>query len=242
MQRTHLSIWLRPDGFSYRADGGEQCHHLVSPAGDDFYRRMEDAMMDCDDLMDTYGARTCIVETTRFALVPPDADDATAQAMYRLTQPETERPEIVLRDGPILFGLDEDFYRFMQRTFDGELAFTHPLNRLRALCGDATDALPPAGPSIAPAQVIVCITPEAIDLLVYRTTLLLANRYETAELANMVYYIINTWQRCALDPLRDELVLTGDTSLAARLRVQLAPMVKNLRVQTYQAVDKSMPE
>ena len=246
MNGNHLSIWLRPDGFSYRVDDGERVDVAVAPAGDDFYRHVEDAMLGCDAMLEDYASMDCVVETSRFALVPPDADAATAEAMYRLTLSEATKEEVLLRDGPVLFGLDREFYLFMQRTFDDAVAYFHPLNRLRTFCGDTTDAPPlpsPDTPSIAPTQVVVNTRPDAIEVLVYRSAaLLLANRYATSELTNMVYYIMNTWQRCDLDALRDHLILTGDTFLAARLRVQLAPMVKNLRVQTYQEVDKSMPE
>ena len=247
MNGNHLSIWLRPDGFSYRADDGERLHVPLAPAGGDYHRRLADAMLAEDALLADYATTDCLVLTTRFVLVPPDADGATAEAMYRLALTEAPQPEALLRDGPILFGLDHECYHFMQRTFAGDVAYRHPLGRLRALCGDMADA-PSSPPSpdaltLAPAQFVVGVQTDAIDLLVYRSSaLLLANRYQTAELASMAYYIMNTWQRCELDALRDHLILTGDTSLAARLRVQLAPMVKNLRVQTYQEVDKSMPD
>ncbi len=209
-----ISIRLQPDGFSYSGQ-----FHAVLP-GADFIQRLEEALLDALQNEEANNF-DCTVETTRYAIIPAEADNTLAKQMYQLcqAQPETEEDVLMQNAGDqqfrIAFGIDHQLYTFLQRNL-GQVTFTHPLVWLYDTWTGRQETEADC--------MIVEASEKAINLLIYKNGRLhTAHRSNVSGTDNQTYYVMNLWTLNNLDVIEHKIYLQNATN---ELQNQLSQYIK----------------
>ena len=223
--------------------------HEVTP-GPDFQQRLHEAVLNVLPESETPLDLTVQVLSERVVILPPDTDPELAASMYHVTLSDLDEPEHVLLQPLTLpsgqcvtlcFGIDRQLYLFLERNC-GDLRFEHHLatllHRAAPSAAPSSSSLRPqvslsqlsmAAPSSTQASLATVVTPQFLELALFRAgQLVLANVYRTSQANNRRYYVLNTWLRENLDQLNDLLLIFGKGDPASQLHQDLRPFIKHI--------------
>lgn len=185
---------------------------LADDGGDDaaYLKSLEDFVYANPLLLCDFASVDVIVETSRFAVVPAELSDDDSVRMLRMTHPDMEKdaavevtrlPEL---KAAVAMGLPQPLVSFLRRTFP-TVTLAHSLVPLMRFFRSKI----PAGNSV---KALVNFRDDSADIIIEKHSgLLLANRYESSEPADLLYYVLSAVSR--ITPKAEEVYLSGSHTL-----------------------------
>lgn len=210
-----LSIRLRNDGCYFAisdptTNNSYKGQNIVfPPTGNTLLQSIEDAVYNQPVLLRTFRRTYIIIQSPRFTLIPKSIEPKAEKLniYYDFCFPD-HTDKILCNECPKnqlynLFGVNNDIYAFLKRTFDNPL-FLHQLTPLceyfyrRSKIGNNS-------------KMYVHLQKKWIDIACFnKKGLLFANSFEYGDIHDAAYYILNVWEQQGFDQEKDELQLTGD--------------------------------
>lgn len=181
---------------------------------------IEEAVYDNPLLLGDFDRIYCIVDTSHgFAIPSLDLTDDDAEDMMATAFPDFDGPVIVndinARNARILFGIDRDIEGFLRRTFFNVSIFHHLTPLCRYFLGKHN-----RGNS---RRMYANLRTDSLDLIVVdKGNLLMANTFSFTQPIDAVYYILACQQNLGIDPMSNELMLSGDQAM----REEITPVLR----------------
>lgn len=170
---------------------------------------IENIIYDNPALLNEFRRVWCVVETNEYCIVPAECGE-NSELLFRRAFPESKSD--CLRDisgtnnALILYGVEPELRRFMNRTylrltFTSHLAVLCRYFSMRASQGNS-------------AKMVANLREKSLDLIVTDgRALLLANTFTFNTVDDAAYYILACRERLGLNPLNDEIFLSGSPSV-----------------------------
>ena len=177
------------------------------PAGEDYLHSLENFVYEYPELLQPYKKVYILLQSNKFTFVPRDFEPSgETDIYYRYCFPGTSDRilENRLEQNGIynLFGIDDDIYAFLLRTFDLPVILHH----LSPLC-EYFYTKSRMGNN---EKMYVNIENKYLDIICFgKKGLLLANTFEYEHTNDAAYYILNVWKQLNFDQQKDEVHLTG---------------------------------
>lgn len=182
-------------------EGGDAAAYLKS---------LEDFIYANPLLLCDFASTDVIVETSCFAVVPAELSDDDSVRMLHLAHPDMEKdaavevtrlPEL---GAAVAMGLPQPLVSFLRRTFPA-VTLAHSMVPLMRFFRSKI----PAGNSV---KALVNFRDDSADIIIEKHSgLLLANRYESSEPADLLYYVLSAVSR--ITPKAEEVYLSGSRTL-----------------------------
>ena len=225
-ERYILSIRISPDGFSFSGT-------IPSKSDSFFYRRiafdkskdyvtlLKEAFFEEECLTWAYKAVNIFCFTSDYLFVPEalyDEEKKHELMQYAFLSPTQKSisDTLALGQGRIVYGIDQEVYEFLFRSFVNPKFFHHmalPFNTWKR-----QSELSFSG------QMNVILNKKTIDIACFkRGEAVFLNSFEYTNSDDILYFISCTWKQIGLDQLKDRLYLFGD----ADYRKSLITTLKN---------------
>lgn len=182
---------------------------------------LENAVYDNPVLLDDYGRVDIVAAAPHFVVVPPAVaqDEEQAEQVFTTMYPADDC-DVLSCSLPqcgvaVTYGLPRGMYSFLQRTFSTAPVVHH----LYPLCEHFKRLNDGSGIS----RMFINLHQDYMDMVVYRKgDMLLANSFPLRNATDAAFLALHTWNSFDLDPLTDEIQLTGDK----QLKDEMAPLLR----------------
>lgn len=234
-----LMLALRHDNISFILYNEQENDSLITGTLDldlgagSYLQAVENAVYDNPVLLDDYRRVAILVSAPHFLVLPPEVDDADQAApLLEAAYPDDDNDVAVCRlpkcGVNIAFGLQRGLQQFLNRTFN--LAPVH--HHLYPLCEHFKHLN--EGTSIA--RMFINLHRNDMDMAIFNQgRLVMANSYPLRNAADATFLTLHAWKSYQLDPLNDEIQLTGDKNWRDTLATELRRYVRYVMPAIYPA-------
>ena len=199
---------------------------------DDSVQALEDAIYETPLLLGEYRRVRVLVNSPHFVLMPMETDDSDCRMLVHEAFPGDDGDEAVcpmpLNGVKIACLLPHGMSAFLGRTFNYPAVYHH----LFPFC-EHFKGLNRGSDS---SRMFLNLHEQSMDMVIYRDgELLCANTYPFTSTEDANYYALNAWRTNGLNQLTDELQLTGDRAMQAKMMPLLREYVKYVMPAVYPA-------
>lgn len=188
--------------------------------GEDELRSLESTIYDNPLLLGEFRRTFCLVDTGNSMAVPAEIEaEADRRSVFLAAHPDFDGEILTsstgARNTALVFGLPGSLAGFLRRTFHGVGIDTHLSTLCRYFASRA---------GRGNSRRMVCnFRRDTVDVIViHGTDILLANTFSFKAPVDAVYYIMAVRKSLGLDPMADDLMLSGNQEI----RNEITPMLR----------------
>ena len=227
-----LSIRISSSLFSYSIHepkvGGDFCYREVSiPKGSDFLTEIQSIVFDNNFLTNKFKKTNIVLVSKEYELVPEYVlEKGKEKALYNFTT--QKKSEQVLQsiesfqDNNILFGCNEELYTFFMRSLFNPQFIPHSFLGLKYFAEKSRS-------SSNQNKIFLYFHHDFVDLFCYNETskITQVQSYQNENELNLVYYILNIWNKLNFNQKKDILYFSGTSKENQMIKI-LSDYIKHI--------------